>query len=144
MRRGFTLIELLVVLVLIAMVAAILVPGAVRNSDRIAVEHQVTRTVLAYRHAWSAATSTQRLAILRLTPDSIAIRSVPLSGAPETLLVTLQPGPAAAGVRLEAPHTAVFGPDGVGLGVSNTTHVLTRGAVTRRITVSRLGRVRLP
>ncbi len=144
MRRGFTLVEMMVVLAVLAVLAAIVVPGSAREADRIAVEHQAVRILLAYRTAWLTARTQQRLAILRITPDSIAVRSVASAGDPDTILVSLTPGPALAGVALQSPaRTAVFGPDGVGLGVANTTHVLMRGAATRRVVVSRLGRVRI-
>lgn len=143
MRRGFTLVEMLIVLAVIGIVTAVIVPGAGRSADRIAVEHQATRIVVAYRQAWIAARTQQRLAILRITPDSIAIRAVRGAADPDTVLVSLQPGPAMAGVTLQSSsHTAVFGPDGIGLGAANTTHILVKGAVTRKIVVSRLGRVR--
>jgi type II secretion system protein H len=144
MRSGFTLVEILTVIAVIGIVSAILIPGAVRSSDRAAVEYQAARIVLAYRQAWSTARNQQRLAVLRITTDSIAIRTIRSAGDPDTQLVSLEPGPVAAGVDLRSPsHTAVFGPDGIGLGAANATHVLVRGSVTRRIVVSRLGRVRV-
>jgi len=134
---------MLTVLVVIGIVTAVIVPGAGRSADRVAVEQQATRIVVAYRQAWMVARSQQRLAILRVAPDSIAIRMVRTSGDPDTVLVSIQPGPSAAGVLLQSPpHTAVFGPDGIGLGAANATHLLAKGSVTRRIVVSRLGRVR--
>jgi len=144
MRRGATLVELVTVLAILAILAAIVVPSAAREGDRLAVEHQAMRILLAYRGAWLTARSHQRLALLRITPDSLAIRSVRSAGHPETTLVSLTPGPSVAGVTLESPpRTAVFGPDGIGLGVSNTTHVLVKGSASKRVVVSRLGRVRV-
>ena len=144
MRRGFTLVELLVVLAVVGLMAAIVVPGSARQADRIAVEHQALRILLAYRAAWLAAHSQQRLALLRIASDSIAIRTVGSTGDPDTTLVSLEPGPAMAGVTLQSPpRTAMFGPDGLGLGISNTTHVLIKGGAQRQVVVSRLGRVRI-
>ncbi|HLG06839.1 MAG TPA: prepilin-type N-terminal cleavage/methylation domain-containing protein [Gemmatimonadales bacterium] len=144
MRHGFTLVELLVVLAVVGLMAAIVVPGSARQADRIAVEHQALRILLAYRAAWLAAQSQQRLALLRIAPDSIAIRTVRSTGDPDTALVSLEPGPAMAGVTLQSPaRTAMFGPDGLGLGISNTTHVLIKGGARRQVVVSRLGRVRV-
>lgn len=144
MRRGFTLVELLVVLLVAGLLAGMVVPGAASLGDRLAVEHEATRMLVAYRSAWLTARVHQRLALLRITPDSVAIRTVAYAGAPDTVLVSVAPGPSQGGVTLRsAAHTAVFGPDGLGMGVSNTTHVLERGRVTRRVVVSRLGRVRI-
>ena len=142
--RGVTLVELVITLALVGLLAAVVVPGSAALTDRLAVEHQALRILLAYRSAWGAALSQQRLAILRITPDSLAIRTVRNAGSPDTTLAWLAPGPAAAGVTLTSPpNSSVFGPDGVGLGLSNTRHVLTRGGVTRQVVVSRLGRVRI-
>jgi hypothetical protein len=66
------------------------------------------------------------------------------AGDPDTALAWLAAGPSFAGVTLSSPpHSSVFGPDGVGMGLSNTRHVLTRGGATRQVVVSRLGRVRV-
>jgi prepilin-type N-terminal cleavage/methylation domain-containing protein len=144
MRRGFTLVEALFVVALIGLAAALAVPAAGRLAGRLALQREVTRIQLAYRQAWSLATSRRRLAILRITPDSIAIRTVARAGDPDTLLAALAPGPRAGGVELQSPpHTAVFGPDGIGMGATNTTHVLTREGMTRKLVVSRLGRIRV-
>lgn len=144
MRRGVTLVELLVVVVVVGIVAGTVVPGAAGLADRLAVEHEAARLLIAYRSAWLTARVQQRLALLRITPDSLAIFTVPTAGAPDTLLVSVAPGPAGGGVLLRSPrHTAVFGPDGLGMGLSNATHILERGRAARRVVVSRLGRVRI-
>jgi len=144
MRRGFTLIEVLIVIGIVGILTAVVVPGFGRAADRWAVEHQTMRIVLAYRQAWVTARSQQRLALLRISADSITIRTTRSSGSPDTMVVSVEPGPSLAGVDLQSPaHTAVFGPDGIGMGAANATHVLVKGSATRRIVVSRLGRVRV-
>ena len=144
MRRGHPLIELLVVLVVFGVVAGTVVPGAGAHADRLAVEHEAARLLAAYRTAWLTARAQQRLAILRVTGDSLAIRTVSGAGAPDTVLAWVAPGPGAAGVALQSPpHTSIFGPDGVGMGLANARHILARGRATRSVVVSRLGRVRV-
>lgn len=144
MRRGYTLVEMLVVLAIVGLVAGIFVPSIGSLADRVAVEHQAARLLAAYRSAWLTARVRQRLALLRVSEDTISIRTVPGAGSPDTTLEWLAPGPAVAGVALTSPpNTTVYGPDGVAMGVSNARHVLTRGGASRAVVVSRLGRVRM-
>jgi len=144
MRRGATVLELVAVVAILGIIAGVAVPGASALADRLAVEHEAARIMMAYRSTWLAARRGQRLALLRITADSLAIRTVPSAGAPDTVLYSLAPGPAIAGVALASPpHTTVFAPDGVAMGLSNATHVLRKGGAQRRVVVSRLGRVRI-
>jgi len=144
MRRGVTVLELIVVLAIIGVLAGVVVPGASYFADRVAVEHQAARILSAYRSAWLTARMQQRLALLRVTADTLAIRTVLSAGAAETTLVWMSTGPALAGVALtSSSHTTVFAPDGVAMGLSNTSHKLQRGGAKRQVVVSRLGRVRI-
>jgi len=144
MRRGVTLMELLLVLVIVGLLAGVVVPGAGARADRLAVEHQAARLLTAYRAAWLTARVRQRLAILRVTGDTLAIRTVSGAGAADTLLTWLEPGPAAADVALQSPpHTTVFAPNGIAMGLANARYVLARGRAVRQVVVSRLGRVRI-
>jgi prepilin-type N-terminal cleavage/methylation domain-containing protein len=144
MRRGVTLLELVFVLAIIGVMAGIVVPSASYLADRLAVEHQAARILSAYRSAWLTARMQHRLALLRVTADTLAIRTVRSAGAPDTTLVWVATGPALAGVALtSASHTTVFAPDGVAMGLSNTSHTLRKGGAKRQVVVSRLGRVRI-
>jgi type II secretion system protein H len=144
MRRGVTLLELLVVLTIIGLMVGVVVPSASSMADRLRVEHEAARLLVAFRSAWLTARVQHRLALLRITSDSLAIRTVSSAGAADTVLAWLAPGPAAAGVLLRSPaHTTVFGPDGMAMGFANTTLVLERDRAVRRVVVSRLGRVRI-
>ena len=144
MRRGVTLLELLVVLVVIGLLAGMVVPGAATLADRLAVEHEAARLLVAYRSAWLTARVQHRLALLRVTADSLAIWTVSSAGAPDTVLAWLAPGPGLAGVSIQGgPRTTVFAPYGAAMGFANTRHVLGRGNASRQVVVSRLGRVRV-
>lgn len=144
MTRGFTLLELLVVLAIAGLLAGLVVPGAVSLADRLAVEHEAARLVAGYRSAWRTAGALHRLALFRVTADSLAIRTVSSAGAPDTVLHSLLPGPSVAGVSVSgAPHTTVFAPNGMAMGFSNARLVLTRGSASRQVIISRLGRVRI-
>jgi prepilin-type N-terminal cleavage/methylation domain-containing protein len=144
MPRGVTLFELLLVLVLVGILAGMVIPGSASLADRLAVEHQAARLLVAYRSAWVTARMQQRLALLEISADTLAIRTVQSAGSPDTLLAWLAPGPSVAGVALTSPsHTSIFGPDGLAMGLANTTHVLVKGSATRKVVVSRLGRVRV-
>lgn len=144
MRRGVTLLELLVVLVIVGLLAGMVVPGATSLADRLAVEHQAARLLVAYRSAWLTARVHHRLALLRVSTDSLAIWTVSSAGASDTVLAWLAPGPGLAGVSIQgAPHTTVFAPFGAAMGLANTRYVLGRGKASRQVVVSRLGRVRV-
>jgi len=144
MRRGITLFELLMAIALIGLLAGVVAPRFAFLGDRIAVEHEAGRLLVAHRTAWLYARTHHRLALLRITSDSLAVWTVSSAGASDTTLAWIGPGPIRAGVQLTSPsHTTVLAPDGVAMGLANFTHVLTRGGATRRVVVSRLGRVRV-
>ena len=86
----------------------------------------------------------QSLALIRVTADTLAIRTVLSAGAADTNLVWMATGPALAGVALtSASHTTVFAPDGIAMGFSNPSHTLRKGGAKQQVIVSRLGRVRI-
>lgn len=131
-------------LVLVGVLTGMVIPGAASLADRLAVEHEVSRVVAGYRSAWRTAVSQHRLALFRVTADSLAIRTVSGAGATDTVLAWLAPGPALAGVSVSgAPHTTVFAPNGMAMGLANVRFVLGRGSASRQVLVSRLGRVRI-
>ena len=116
MRRGVTLLELLVVLTIMGVLAGIVIPGSTALADRLAVEHQAARLLVAYRSAWVAARAQQRLAILRIcgTPSTSARCAAPAPPTPP-FGAWLAPGPGLAGVSIQgAPHTTVFARTGRG------------------------------
>ena len=78
------MLELVVVLTIVGVLAGVVVPEASYFADRVAVEHQAARILSAYRSAWLTARMQQRLALLRVTADTLAIRTVLSAGAAET------------------------------------------------------------
>jgi Tfp pilus assembly protein FimT len=141
-RRGSSLPELAVIAALVALVTATGVPALLHVVDRRAVDSAAQQLVLAHREARLAAITTRRTALLRLGADSLELRLT--RGGPDTTLAWRRPGPRQFGVTvLGSTRTARFIPTGYTIGVSNASYTLTRGAATRRVVISRLGRVRV-
>jgi prepilin-type N-terminal cleavage/methylation domain-containing protein len=139
MRRGVTLLELVLVLAIMGLLTGIAIPRFQRVADGLAVHHAALEIVSAHRRARMSAILQSRLLELTIRPDSLAIR---LPGAQDDLWHAA--GPDAQGVNLTGPtHPLVFSPVGFTVGVSNGTYRLSRGAATRTIIVSRLGRLRV-
>jgi prepilin-type N-terminal cleavage/methylation domain-containing protein len=141
MRRGVTLLELMVVLALVGVCAGFAIPAARGFADAIATHQAAQAIVGAHRVARISAIMRSRRTLLDIRADSLMVRSV--EGA-DTLTLWLHEGPVSRGVVLVGPaRTLVFAPTGLPLGLSNATFRLTRGAVLRRVIVSRLGRTRV-
>lgn len=136
-----TLVEVVTAVGLVALVTAATVRGWAAEVDRTRVTEAESAVVQAYRAAQQAARTRGRPAVLLVTPDRLEILS---AGVADTAIVWTGPGPAAVGVGLSPRrHQAVFGPSGMANGAANVTHTFWRGAVTRQVVVSRLGRLRI-
>jgi prepilin-type N-terminal cleavage/methylation domain-containing protein len=138
MRHGFTLPETIMALAVVGLLLGIAVPRLTALRNSLAVEEAAQRLVGAHRRARIAAVLQSRPAVLTIGPDSFSIRF-----AGHTADAWAAAGPAAMGVALAGPvRRLTFSPVGISTGVSNATFRLSRGAATRTIVVSRLGRVR--
>jgi prepilin-type N-terminal cleavage/methylation domain-containing protein len=139
MRRGFTLLELALVLAIMGLVAGIAIPRFQRVADSLAVHHAALEIVSAHRRARFSAILQNRMVQLTVRADSLAIR---IPGTPGDLWHAA--GPSAEGVSLTGPsQPLLFSPLGLTVGVSNASFRLSRGAATRTVIVSRLGRLRV-
>lgn len=141
MRQGITLVELLIVMTLVSLLGMITLPRLARPLASLRVEQEAHRIAAAHTRARMLAVTSSRVALLRITADSITLSTVE---GTDTLPRWRSPGPAAAGVSLTAPdRTLMFAPIGITYGVSNGTWTLTYRGVVRRVIMSRLGRIRM-
>ena len=139
MNRGFSLIELLIGLVLLGLLTLMAVPRLAGLRDAAQLRQESLRLVVALDRARGTAVRFASNARLALTDSNYTI-TVAL---PDTLLeVWRAPGPGAEAVRLSGTGAPIlFGPSGVAVGASNRTLILTAGGSSRRIVLSRLGRI---
>ena len=139
MRSGLILLELLVGLVLAGLFAAIAVPRLTSWSDAAAVRDEALRVVAAIDAARGASV---RLGVVAdLTLADTAYRVTAVVGT-DTITAWQRPGPWFHGVVLGgAGQPIAFGPDGLAMGVANRTITVARGNATRRVVMSRYGRL---
>ncbi len=139
MRRGATLLELVLALVIIGTLTAIAEPRVRGYADSLAVNQAAREIVSAHRRARISAILQSRIVELTISAAALSIR--PRGAAADTWRAA---GPAAERVTLAGPtRIIVFSPVGISIGVSNASFVLSRGAASRTVVVSRLGRVRI-
>jgi type IV fimbrial biogenesis protein FimT len=139
MRRAFTLPELMLVLAVAGILLGIAVPSLTDAWNRIQVESAANQLVTAHQRGRMMAIALSRVLTLSIDSSQLVI-SPRDSGGP----LWSSPGPAVLGVALSGPvRQFIFSPEGFTLGFSNATMRLTRGASSRTIVISRLGRVRV-
>jgi Tfp pilus assembly protein FimT len=138
MRKGYTLLEQLVVLAVMMILFTLVAPRTLSALDRSAVRNARRQLVSALSAARaSAQTRAERVSVAM---DSTAGLLRILAGA-DTLLV--RPLWAELGVAFAASRdTVTYGASGRGYGATNSTIVLSRGAVAETVYVARLGRAR--
>jgi prepilin-type N-terminal cleavage/methylation domain-containing protein len=140
MAKGFSLIELAFVLCIIAALAAAAVPRLGPFLDRIAADQAARDVTVALAVARHGAVLQGMRSRLTIDADSLRIDRLEADGWTPW---RRWPGPAHLRVQLEVSNPeVVFGPSGMGWGVSNTKVVLRRGSQVETITVSRVGRVK--
>jgi prepilin-type N-terminal cleavage/methylation domain-containing protein len=139
MRRGVTLPELLIAVVLLGLLTLIAIPRLVAVMGATALRHEASLLVTALDVA--------RTAAMRLgTPTTLSVteeRYLVEGGVPGDSSAPWQrEGPAARGVTVSGAGAPIrFGPSGIALGVANRTFTLSRGGASRRVVISRLGRI---
>ena len=140
MAKGFSLVELGIVLLVVAVLAAVGLPRLGPFLDRIAADQAAREVTTALALARHGAVLQGLRARLTIAADSLRIDRLEQGGwTPWKRWL----GPADLAVAIEVSNpVVVFGPTGLGWGVSNTKVVLRRGSQVETITVSRLGRVK--
>ena len=141
MNRGATLPELLVAIALVALVLGIAAPRLTEPLDTLAVEHAAGEIAGAHARARVAAVVESRTTMLHIAVDSLTMDAMEPGGPARRWSM---PGPGRFAVAMSGPaRTLTFSPTGVTAGFSNASWTLTKGSATRRVVISRLGRVRI-
>jgi prepilin-type N-terminal cleavage/methylation domain-containing protein len=139
MQRAFSLPELVLVLALGGILFALAIPPLNDTLDRIEVRAWAHHIAAAHQRARLMAVAHGQVLVLSVDQNRLVIRE----GIDATTLWS-QSGPGASGVTLAGPtRRFTFAPEGLTLGLSNATLRLTRGAASRTVVVSRLGRLRI-
>lgn len=137
---GFTVLEIMIVICIAGVLVAFWLPQAARLQDWIATERAVRDVTTALAVARHGAVMHSTRARLTISADSLQIDRLEQQGWEPWWRNS---GPSVHGVALEISNpTIVFGPSGMGWGVSNTKILLRRGSQAETITMSRVGRVK--
>jgi Tfp pilus assembly protein FimT len=134
-RRAYTLAELVLACVIIGLIAALAVPSTRRLVDAMAVERASREVVNTFALA--------RFASLRYGGAQVRVDSLRLQVQTGTLTLYTRELARTHGVRVRTTQTLVrYAATGLGLGLSNGTIIVSRGASADTVVISRLGRVR--
>lgn len=141
MSRGMTLPELVVTLCLAGLALGIAAPRLSDPLDALTVEHAAAELAGAHARARVTAVVESRLTRLVVSPDSMVLE-VQVDGAWERRWST--PGPLRFDVAVAGgTHALTYSPVGWTMGLSNASWTFTKGAASRRVVISRLGRLRI-
>jgi prepilin-type N-terminal cleavage/methylation domain-containing protein len=138
MRNGMVLPELLIALIVTGLVALIAAPRVAAFADAAAVRSEALRVVTALDAARGAAVRLD--AVASLTFDATGYRALVVVGA-DTVVAWRSAGPPGSVTVSGGGSPLLFGPAGLALGVSNRTITVAKGSASRRVVVSRLGRI---
>jgi Tfp pilus assembly protein FimT len=131
--------ELALALAITGVLLGIALPRLATVADSLAVDAAARDIVAAHGRARMTAILRSRVVELTVGADNLAIR--PRGDAADLWHST---GPAARQVVLAGPPKIItFSPVGITMGLSNASFRLTRGAASRTVVLSRLGRVRI-
>ncbi|HQW66734.1 MAG TPA: GspH/FimT family pseudopilin [Gemmatimonadales bacterium] len=139
MSRGVTLPELLLALVVVGLLSLIALPKLAAVTSANALRHEATQLVAALDAARTAAIRVGAPSTLTLSDSSYTV----IGGLPgDSVRAWRIPGPGTRGVQLTGAGGPIrFGASGLAIGVANRTLTLTRGSSSRRVVLSRLGRI---
>jgi len=138
MRAAFSTHEMMLVLLILGLLAAVGLPRAARQLDRIHARGAAAEVVSVLATARHAAIRQGRRTAVRF--DRPRARVTVHAGS-DTLLV--RPLAGTHRVTLAATRDSLaYRADGLGFGAANTSIVVRRGAAAETVVVSRLGRVR--
>lgn len=141
MNRGMTLPELVVTVCLVGLALGIAAPRLTEPIDVLTVEHAAAELAGAHARARVTAVVESRVARLVVSPDSMVFEV--LAGG-EWVRRWSSPGPARFDVRVDGgTHTLTYSPVGWTTGFSNASWTFTKGSASRRVVISRLGRLRV-
>lgn len=141
MSRGMTLPELVVTVCLAGLALGIAAPRLAEPLDALTVEHAAAELAGAHARARVTAVVESRLTRLLVSPDSMVLE-VQVGGGWERRWVV--PGPARVDVTVTGgSHTLTYSPVGWTMGLSNASWTFTKGGASRRVVISRLGRLRI-
>lgn len=145
-RKGFTLIETLLVIMILGIVVLIGFPRMSAGMTKASVRGARTTLINLTARARTAATQTNRIALLKLEGDNAFVllrpRLLPGAGNADTLGAVARLGDS-YGVTVTATIDSVrFDPRGLGTGFgTGTTFLVSRNGTSETITIDGLGRV---